>query len=640
MSLLSRFRKGGGEDGARVRIQRRKALAAVLWKRLPVIRAALLLVGLLWMVIIPLPMLSQGTYIDENALQPAQVTTYWNWDEVHRADRYLDQIEEWLQRNITSIEKADLLVTEFQKLGIPAATQHYSYTYGDKVVQGANAYAVFSSPRASGAEAMVISASWLSRAGEGDGTLNRRGVPTVLALAAFLKSKFTTHLYYSLWSKDIIFVLSDGYMEGMHAWLSTYHGSVQSNLHADPLIPSSGVIWTALNIDYPGHSFSHIGLFLEGLNGRLPNQDLANSVQLISRYTGGVPVLLYDQFDPSEFPSKDVLGLPAWLPESLKSNREFKEFAYRAKNVLRHVGYQGRGVASGVHGLFHQFRIDAITLYGEPAPGPHGFHAMGRVVESSLRTTNNLLERLHASFFFYIMTSPHTFLKIGKYLPSAILISVSMMFGGIGEWVGAGWRARAQERGEEKESEKSGSREVKWERQSRPLLPAVYIVLYTHAFGLAVFLALTRTPTLSPAITLPLFMLCLTSPMPILYSLRSLARPSSQVAIPTILKSTTLCLASTVISVTSVLNFSLAAITAVLLGIPLTLASSSPMLPVRTVKYLAYACLAFGWMLGLPGEMQRALWSWEILGVWFAPFVCLVYAPLVMQAGLVCLLPM
>jgi glycosylphosphatidylinositol transamidase len=35
--------------------------------------------------------------------------------------------------------------------------------------------------------------------------------------------------------------------------------------HADwdvePLSITSGVIWTALNIDYPGHSFSHLGVF-------------------------------------------------------------------------------------------------------------------------------------------------------------------------------------------------------------------------------------------------------------------------------------------------------------------------------------------------------------------------------------------
>jgi hypothetical protein len=34
-----------------------------------------------------------------------------------------------------------------------------------------------------------------------------------------------------------------------------------TDLDAEPLELASGVIWTALNIDYPGHSFSHLGLF-------------------------------------------------------------------------------------------------------------------------------------------------------------------------------------------------------------------------------------------------------------------------------------------------------------------------------------------------------------------------------------------
>ena len=38
---------------------------------------------------------------------------------------------------------------------------------------------------------MVISASWISRTGEEDGTLNMRGVSMVLALAGFLKRKLT-----------------------------------------------------------------------------------------------------------------------------------------------------------------------------------------------------------------------------------------------------------------------------------------------------------------------------------------------------------------------------------------------------------------------------------------------------------------
>jgi glycosylphosphatidylinositol transamidase len=148
--------------------------------------------------------------------------------------------------------------------------------------------------------------------------------------------------------------------------------------HADwdvkPLSITSGVIWTALNIDFPGHSFSHLGVFrgatyrfardqllsacaqVEGLNGRLPNQDLINSFRAISQHTGSVPVLLYDHHEPSEFPGREEIRnfYPSWLPNWFWERRSVLEYGYRAKNILRHFAYQARGKASGPHGLFHQ----------------------------------------------------------------------------------------------------------------------------------------------------------------------------------------------------------------------------------------------------------------------------------------------
>ena len=55
------------------------------------------------------------------------------------------------------------------------------------MISGTNAYAVLSSPRTSGTEAILLSASWLSQSGPDDGALNLRGVSTILALSAFLK---------------------------------------------------------------------------------------------------------------------------------------------------------------------------------------------------------------------------------------------------------------------------------------------------------------------------------------------------------------------------------------------------------------------------------------------------------------------
>ena len=82
----------------------------------------------------------------------------------------------------------------------------------------------------------------------------------------------------------------------------------------------------------------------EGLNGRLPNQDLFNSFERIARFTGGVPVTIYDHFDLREqSPKKSIYDIS-----------EVRSYLYQAKNVVRHLQYQTTGRGSGVHGLFHQ----------------------------------------------------------------------------------------------------------------------------------------------------------------------------------------------------------------------------------------------------------------------------------------------
>jgi len=40
-----------------------------------------------------------------------------------------------------------------------------------------------------------------------------------------------------------------------------------------------------------------------------------------------------------------------------------------------------------------------------------------RVLEGILRSLNNLLERFHQSFFFYILASTERFVSIGNYMP-------------------------------------------------------------------------------------------------------------------------------------------------------------------------------------------------------------------------------
>jgi glycosylphosphatidylinositol transamidase len=68
---------------------------------------------------------------------------------------------------------------------------------------------------------MVITASWISRQNEGiTRQPNLRGIATLLALAESLTRQH-------VWAKDLIFLVSDSYLDGAHAWLSAYHGATQ-----------------------------------------------------------------------------------------------------------------------------------------------------------------------------------------------------------------------------------------------------------------------------------------------------------------------------------------------------------------------------------------------------------------------------
>ena len=102
-----------------------------------------------------------------------------------------------------------------------------------------------------------------------------------------------------------------------------------------------------------------------------------------------------------------------------------------------------------------------------------------------------------------------------------------------------------------------------------------------------------------------------------------------------LLRSFNLCFASAVISATSVLNFSLAAVLAFLLGIPLSFSGPTDDALTSVTLRLAYLLLAIFWFTPAWNVMDQAMWDWEVLGGYFAPFICIIYVPIVWQAAIV-----
>ncbi|KAI9609679.1 hypothetical protein KEM48_002851 [Puccinia striiformis f. sp. tritici PST-130] len=102
----------------------------------------------------------------------------------------------------------------------------------------------------------------------------------------------------------------------------------------------------------------------KGINGQLPNLDLINTVAHISQ-------------------------LPSYLPDHPGLQRYLA-----GRTIVKQMSYGFTGSPSGPEGLFSTYGIDAISLFAHPADGPHGFQTLSTIIESSLRSLNNLLERL------------------------------------------------------------------------------------------------------------------------------------------------------------------------------------------------------------------------------------------------------
>ena len=66
---------------------------------------------------------------------------------------------------------------------------------------------------------------------------------------------------------------------------------------------------------------------------------------------------------------------------------EVQRYAHAARTLFHQVALTADGRILGPESTFGKYRIDAITLHGIPAEGPHGFHVLGRCARSLLSSS-------------------------------------------------------------------------------------------------------------------------------------------------------------------------------------------------------------------------------------------------------------
>ena len=102
--------------------------------------------------------------------------------------------------------------------------------------------------------------------------------------------------------------------------------------------------------------------------------------------------------------------------------------------VSRFMGALAAGTPTGAHASFKSYAVDAVTVRATSAGdgsgstvGEAAFLRLGTFVESGVRCSNNLLEMLHHSMFYYVMVDDDRFLSIAEYVAPCGLVLVSSL---------------------------------------------------------------------------------------------------------------------------------------------------------------------------------------------------------------------
>ncbi|KAI8824481.1 Gaa1-like protein [Fimicolochytrium jonesii] len=373
-------------------------------------------VGVIWLLFLPQSQFHQRNYVDENALLPGQTTKYFSALDYHFVKEYRTHIQALAAQSKIAADYASFIEGELRSFGLDASTQDFVRFANHGPVDGSNAYGVFRAPRSDGTEAIVISTPFVAQ----DGRVNAGGVAYLLALAKFV-TKF------SHWSKDFVFVVTHPSPVGTQAWLEAYHGKQSQEgaaLRYDPLAVHSGVIQEALNLELTGSDeYAAVEIDVTGLNGQLPNADLVSTVVLCNKYEG-IPVALHQAVAPEKFES------------------DWNSYLFKADILKEYVKAQAAGLPRGNHALYARYHIEAVTLRGlSDVPGRTyriNGEQLGRSIESMLRSLNNLLERLHHSYWFYLMPTASAYIPLSRYLPPVALLSVTLILESVRMWLAAG----------------------------------------------------------------------------------------------------------------------------------------------------------------------------------------------------------
>eukprot|EP01117_Protostelium_nocturnum_P013108 TRINITY_DN4871_c0_g1_i1.p1 TRINITY_DN4871_c0_g1~~TRINITY_DN4871_c0_g1_i1.p1 ORF type:complete len:626 (-),score=240.20 TRINITY_DN4871_c0_g1_i1:147-2024(-) len=368
---------------------------------------------------------ARRTYVSENALLPGSAEHKFNSQDYYLATQITHQ---WIVRGIPpsdSYSNAKFLLEKMESLGLESYLHSYSKDSTNSInsTESYNVYSVVRAPKSSGTESIVIAATF-NREEDANAPI---GTSSSLGLAIALQKYFQKNAQKWM-AKDIVIVLADehsGSEYGLKKWLESYLGLNEGN-QLKGLSSRHGLIQAAIVLDIiPSNHISGFYVSLVGANGHLPNLDLFNTFNQVCNQEG-----YYDEeLELTEMPKEmkgyfeDAKNGLANLLKDFVPPQIFESIRNPPSEVFGLFGFmmnQAVGVPTGNHGVFNMYHLDAMTIRNRDPKGvwnrKHPVVSIGKVVEGTVRSLNNLLEKLHQSFYYYLLPSSSRYLAIGDYM--------------------------------------------------------------------------------------------------------------------------------------------------------------------------------------------------------------------------------
>lgn len=436
---------------------RRRALSQLITRLNTPLCIISYIAGIMWFLGLAFYPFTLRSYISENAMGSTMVEEQF----VH-GEKALSYAREfagvrkkaggvpvaWLQETMRNLGLEVYTQTFSRKLPFPdEATERF-------LVKGTNVYGILRAPRAASTESLVLSVPI------SEGARNNQALGLMLALASYFRGQI-------YWAKDIIFLVNEHDLMGMEAWLEAYHDVNITDITTSVMMGRAGAIQAAVSLEMSSDVITSFDIAVEGLNGQLPNLDLVN---LFNAFCQKNSLLCTIQ---GKLQRNDWDNLPAYI--------------HSLQTMMLMVLKQGSGRPQGDHGLFLRYHIEAITVRGINSFRQYKYDmsTIGKTLEGIFRKLNNLLERLHQSYFFYLLPSLSRFVSIGIYMPALGFLVLILVLKALDLWMKL---SRSESTGEDGVSEEEDDDDDEEEEVSKPgFLSLVAPLIISHVTGLSLY---------------------------------------------------------------------------------------------------------------------------------------------------------